>query len=35
VLITHDPRLLRFADRVVRLEGGRIAEPLGRAEPAA
>jgi ATP-binding cassette subfamily B protein len=35
LLITHDPRLLRCADRTLRLEGGRIAEPAGAEESAA
>ncbi len=32
LIATHDPRLLRSADRIVRLEGGRIV-PGGEAEP--
>ncbi|WP_245666967.1 thiol reductant ABC exporter subunit CydD [Actinomadura latina] len=29
VLVAHRPALLRVADRVVRLEGGRVCEPAG------
>jgi ATP-binding cassette, subfamily B, bacterial len=35
LLITHDERLLRCADRVVRVVDGRIEEPVERAESAA
>ena len=35
LLITHDPRLLRCADQVLRLEDGRVTEPAGPAESAA
>ncbi len=29
VVVTHDPRLERFADRVIRVEDGRIANIEG------
>ncbi len=29
VVVTHDPRLERFADRVIRVEDGRITRPTG------
>jgi ATP-binding cassette subfamily C protein CydD len=35
LLITHDARLLRCADRILRLEGGRVTEPAGPTESAA
>jgi ATP-binding cassette, subfamily B, bacterial len=35
LLITHDERLLRCADRVLRLEGGRVKEEAGPAESVA
>ena len=31
VVVTHDPRLLRFADRIVRVEDGRIVEQTAAA----
>jgi hypothetical protein len=34
LLITHDARLLRCADRELRLVGGRVTEPAGPAGPA-
>jgi putative ABC transport system ATP-binding protein len=38
VIVTHDPRIVHFADRIVRLEDGRIVaapgEPAGRAPEA-
>ncbi len=30
VIVTHDPRALEFADRIVKIEDGRIADPSGR-----
>jgi putative ABC transport system ATP-binding protein len=30
VVVTHDPRLERFADRVVRVEDGRISSIEGK-----
>ncbi len=33
VIVTHDPRALEFADRIVKIEDGRIADPQG-ARPA-
>jgi ATP-binding cassette, subfamily B, bacterial len=35
VLVTHSPRLAELADRVVRIEAGRIADPLLDADTAA
>ncbi|MGD9544748.1 MAG: ABC transporter ATP-binding protein [Methylocystis sp.] len=32
VIVTHDPRILHFADRVIHLEDGQIAERSGRAQ---
>ena len=29
VIVTHDPRALEFADRIVKIEDGRIAHPAG------
>jgi putative ABC transport system ATP-binding protein len=29
LLVTHDPRILDIADRVVAMEDGRITEPEG------
>jgi len=29
VIVTHDPRALEFADRIVKIEDGRIARPAG------
>jgi putative ABC transport system ATP-binding protein len=28
VIVTHDPRILQFGDRVIHLEDGQIAERL-------
>lgn len=35
VIVTHDPRILPLADRIVRIEDGRIAAPTPEATPAA
>ena len=31
--VSHDPRLTGAADRVLRLVGGRISDPVPRARP--
>jgi len=34
VVVTHDPRLLHYGDRIVRIEDGRIATASGPSQPA-
>jgi ABC-type lipoprotein export system ATPase subunit len=32
IVVTHDPRVVEYADRIIRLEDGRVAKELSRQE---